>query len=95
MSSFAYLKTLEIDFLKIDGAFVRNIADDRIDHAMVEAIHRVGSVMGIPTIAEFVEDETVAERLRHIGIDFAQGFAVHRPERWAWGPSLAVDVILE
>ena len=95
VSSFAYLKTLEIDYLKIDGTFVRNIAGDRIDYAMVEAIHRVGSVMGIPTIAEFVEDDAVADRLRDIGIDFAQGFAVHRPERWAWGPSLAVDLILE
>jgi diguanylate cyclase (GGDEF)-like protein/PAS domain S-box-containing protein len=95
VSSFAYLKTLEIDFLKIDGSFVRNIDGDHVDRAMVEAIHRVGKVMGIPTIAEFVEDEAVAVRLREIGVDYAQGFAVHRPEPWTWGPSLAVDLVLE
>lgn len=95
VSSFAYLKTLEIDYLKIDGSFVRNIDGDHVDRAMVEAIHRVGKVMGIPTIAEFVEDEAIALRLREIGVDYAQGFAVHRPEPWAWGPSLAVDLVLE
>lgn len=84
VSSFAYLKTLQVDYLKIDGAFVRNAARDHIDSAMVEAIHRVGSVMGIPTIAEFVEDEQTAEAMRALGINYAQGFGLHRPEPWPW-----------
>ncbi|MCA1798030.1 MAG: EAL domain-containing protein [Xanthomonadaceae bacterium] len=95
VSSFAALKTLSIDYLKIDGSFVRNIHGDEIDRAMVEAIHRVGQVMGIPTVAEFVEDEAVSEWLRRIGVNFGQGFAIHRPERWPWGPQLSIDLVLE
>ena len=80
MSSFGYLKHLPVDHLKIDGAFVRNIADDRIDRAMVEAINKVGHVMGITTIAECVEMPETIAILREIGVDFAQGFAISRPE---------------
>ncbi len=80
MSSFGYLKNLPVDFLKIDGTLVRNIVDDAADFAMVEAIHRVGGVLGLKTIAEFVETEAALERLRDIGVDFAQGYAIHRPE---------------
>ena len=80
MSSFSYLKHLPVDYLKIDGTLVRNIVDDAADFAMVDAINRVGSVLGLKTIAEFVESEASLERLRDIGIDYAQGFAVHRPE---------------
>jgi diguanylate cyclase (GGDEF)-like protein len=80
MSSFAYLKNLPVDFLKIDGNFVRDMARDPIDRAMVTAIHQVGSVMGIRTIAEFVENEDILVALREIGVDYAQGFGMSRPE---------------
>ncbi|MGH8611685.1 MAG: EAL domain-containing protein [Gammaproteobacteria bacterium] len=79
LSSFAYLKTLPVDFLKIDGGFVKDMVRDPIDHAMVEAIHRIGHVMGLETIAESVEDESILARLRAIGVDYAQGYAVGRP----------------
>jgi diguanylate cyclase (GGDEF)-like protein len=80
LSSFMYLKTLPVDFLKIDGSFIRNIVNDPIDLAMVQAINTIGHIMGIKTIAEFVEDETTIAELHKLGIDFAQGFAIHRPE---------------
>ena len=79
MSSFAYLKNLPVDFLKIDGRFVRDIASDRIDAAMVEAVNKVGQMMGIKTIAEFVENDEIFEILDSIGVDFAQGYAVAKP----------------
>ncbi len=79
MSSFAYLKNLPVDFLKIDGHFVRDIASDRIDAAMVEAVNKVGQMMGIKTIAEFVENDEIFEILDSIGVDFAQGYAVAKP----------------
>ena len=79
MSSFAYLKNLPVDFLKIDGYFVRDIMSDRIDAAMVEAINKVGQVMGIKTIAEFVENDDILRKLQDIGIDYAQGYGVAKP----------------
>ncbi|MGH2500836.1 MAG: EAL domain-containing protein, partial [Candidatus Limnocylindria bacterium] len=79
LSSFAYLKSLPVDFLKIDGGFVKDMVRDPIDHAMVEAIHRIGHVMGLETIAESVESETILARLKTIGVDYAQGYAVGRP----------------
>ncbi|MCP1364317.1 EAL domain-containing protein, partial [Halomonas sp. BBD48] len=79
MSSLGYLKNLPVDFLKIDGAFVKDIVDDRVDRAMVEAIARVASVMGIQTVAEYVENDRILALLDSLGVDFAQGFGVHRP----------------
>ncbi|MCB1850576.1 MAG: EAL domain-containing protein [Gammaproteobacteria bacterium] len=79
MSSFAYLKNLPVDFLKIDGAFVRDIMEDEIDFAMVRSINDIGHVMGKKTIAEFVENDDILMRLRGIGVDFAQGYGVARP----------------
>ncbi len=76
LSSFAYLKSLPVDFLKIDGLFVRDIATNDINRAMVSAINEVGHVMGIKTIAEFVESPEVLRTVKAIGIDFAQGFAI-------------------
>ena len=79
MSSFGYLRHLAVDFLKIDGSFVKDIAEDPIDHAMVEAINRIGHVMGIRTIAEWVENDAVLEKLRGIGVDYVQGYGIGRP----------------
>ncbi len=86
-SSFAYLKNLPVDFLKIDGAFVKDMARDPIDCAMVEAINQVGHVMGIRTIAEFVENDEIRIMLRTIGVDYAQGYGIGKPQpvEQAWG----------
>lgn len=80
LSSFAYLKNLPIDYLKIDGSFVKDMVDDPIDRAMVSAIHQIGQAMGIRTIAEFVENGAILEQLRAIGLDYAQGYAIAWPE---------------
>ena len=88
MSSFAYLKHLPVDFIKIDGGFVKDMADDLIDRAMVEAINSVGHVMGKKTIAEFVDSERVMKALREVGVDYAQGYWVAKPR--PFGPRLRV-----
>ena len=79
LSSFAYLKTLPVDYLKIDGAFVKDIMEDKVDLAMVRSINDVGKVMGKQTIAEFVENDAILEKLRDIGVDYAQGYGICRP----------------
>ena len=79
LSSFAYLKHLPVDYLKIDGNFVRDMASDPVDYAMVEAINHLGHVMGIRTIAECVESEAVLDKLKTLGVDYAQGFAISHP----------------
>ena len=79
LSSFGYLKNLPVDFLKLDGAFVRDIASDATDRAMVGAIAAVGRAMKIPTIAEWVEDEAVCAELQRLGIDYAQGYGIEVP----------------
>jgi diguanylate cyclase (GGDEF)-like protein/PAS domain S-box-containing protein len=79
LSSFMYLKTLPVDFLKIDGQFIAQIASDPVDRSMVEAISKVGRALGIATVAECVESAAVLEELRRIGVDFAQGYFVARP----------------
>jgi EAL domain-containing protein (putative c-di-GMP-specific phosphodiesterase class I) len=76
LSSFAYLRNLPVDFLKIDGSFVRDVATDPVNRSMVSAINQVGHVMGIKTVAEHVENELILESVQSIGIDFAQGYAV-------------------
>ena len=76
LSSFVYLKSLPVNFLKIDGLFVRDIATNEINRAMVAAINEVGHVMGIKTVAEYVETPEVLAAVRAIGIDFAQGYAI-------------------
>ena len=80
MSSFGLLKRLPVDYLKIDGSFVKGIAEDAIDFAMVEAINRVGHVMGIKTVAEYVSKQEITDRLVAIGVDYGQGYALGRPE---------------
>ena len=86
LSSFSYLKNLPVDYLKIDGSFIMDIVSDPIDRAMVEAIREVSRIMGVKTVAEWVENAEVAEALRRIGIDYAQGYFFGRPgtiEQWA------------
>ncbi len=78
-SSFAYLKMLEVDYLKIDGSFVKDMATDAVNRAMVAAIHEVGRIVGTQTIAEFVEDDVTCEQLRTLGVDFGQGYGLGRP----------------
>ncbi|PSB41438.1 EAL domain-containing protein [Chroococcidiopsis sp. CCNUC1] len=80
MSSFAYLKNLPVDYLKIDGVFVREIVSDPIAAEMVAAIAKIASVMGIQTIAEFVEDEFILDKLRQLGVDYAQGYGISQPK---------------
>src|SRR5207344_629008 len=77
LSSFEYLKTLPVDYLKIEGSFVRGLIDDRIDRAVVDAICRLARAAGARTIAESVESPAIAERARAMGIDFAQGYIIH------------------
>jgi diguanylate cyclase (GGDEF)-like protein/PAS domain S-box-containing protein len=80
MSSFAYLKHLPVDFLKIDGSFVKDMLDDPINRAMVEVINHIGHVMGKRTIAEFVETPHIEQALLEIGVDYAQGYLIERPQ---------------
>ncbi len=79
MSSFAYLKRLPVDFLKIDGSFVKDMLHDPVAFAMVEAIHHIGQVMGIRTVAEFVEHDDARRSLGAIGVDYVQGYGIGRP----------------
>jgi len=79
VSSFAYLKALTVDFLKIDGLFIGNIVHDRIDYEMVRSITDIGHVMGKKVVAESVENLEAMEKLRQIGVDYVQGFAVGSP----------------
>lgn len=79
LSSFAYLKELPIDYLKIDGLFVKDIVNDEIDKAFVESINQIGQVMGLETIAEFVESDEIMSVLTDIGVDYAQGYGIHKP----------------
>ncbi|VAW57303.1 diguanylate cyclase/phosphodiesterase (GGDEF & EAL domains) with PAS/PAC sensor(s) [hydrothermal vent metagenome] len=81
LSSFKYLKNLPVNILKIDGGFVKNIVNDPVDFAMVKSIHDIGKTMGMLTIAEFVETEAIIDKLREIGIDYAQGYAIAKPSR--------------
>ena len=89
LSSFTYLKNLPVDYLKIDGQFIHNVAEDSVDESMVMAINQVGKAMGIKTIAERVESKEVLDKLSEIGVEFAQGYYIARPtsvqtfEPWA------------
>lgn len=81
MSSYAYLKNLPVDFLKIDGAFVRDLSEDTSDFAVVKSMCEVGHFMEKAVIAEFAQSERTIELLREIGVDYVQGYAVERPHR--------------
>jgi diguanylate cyclase (GGDEF)-like protein/PAS domain S-box-containing protein len=79
LSSFMYLKTLPVDYLKIDGQFIGQIATDAVDRSMVEAISKVGRALGVATVAEGVESQAVLDELKRIGVDFAQGYLIAHP----------------
>jgi diguanylate cyclase (GGDEF)-like protein/PAS domain S-box-containing protein len=82
MSSFAYLKHLPVDYLKIDGSFVQDMLNDQVNRDMVAAINDIGHSMGHKTIAEYVESEAILALLREIGVDFAQGYHIGKPTLW-------------
>jgi diguanylate cyclase (GGDEF)-like protein/PAS domain S-box-containing protein len=79
-SSFGYLKSLTIDLLKIDGQFVRDLVDDALDDAAVRCFQQVARVVGVKTVAEFVDRPAVLQRLQEIGVDYVQGYLLHRPQ---------------
>src|SRR5690554_1696612 len=81
ISSFNYLKHLPVDYLKIDGGFVRNMTESPLDEFIVETINRLGHFLGMKTIAESVENEAVFNRLKELGVDYAQGYWVANPQR--------------
>jgi diguanylate cyclase (GGDEF)-like protein/PAS domain S-box-containing protein len=76
LSSYGYLKELPVDYLKIDGSFVRGMAEDPVNYALVDSINQIGHVLGLKTIAEWAEDKSVLNQLRALNVDFAQGFGV-------------------
>lgn len=82
MSSFNYLRTLPVDYLKIDGTFIKECHTSQIDCAMTEAINHVGKILGLKTVAEFVENDEIYRKLKEIGVDYAQGYGLHIPEPW-------------
>jgi EAL domain-containing protein (putative c-di-GMP-specific phosphodiesterase class I) len=91
LSSFTYLKNLPVDYLKIDGQFIRNVVEDNVDESMVRAIRDVGHAMGIETIAERVETRQVLEKLGTLGVEFAQGYYIARPASVASFEPLGAD----
>jgi len=80
LSSFQYLKNLPVDYLKIDGSFVSDMVNNNIDHAMVAAINQVAHIMGIETIAEYVENEQIIKRLQDLNVDYGQGYGIEQPK---------------
>ena len=80
LCSFAYLRNLPVDFLKIDGVFVKDMVNNSIDHAMVKSINDIGQVMGKYTIAEFIETDSILSALEEIGVDFGQGSVIGEPQ---------------
>ncbi len=80
MSSFGYLKNLPVDYLKIDGSFVKDCAREPIDLAMVKSINEIGHIMKMQTIAECVEDSQTVQLLSHLNVDFVQGYAIEKPK---------------
>lgn len=80
LSSFGYLKSLSVDYLKIAGDFIEGMVEDPVDHAMVEAINQIGHVMGLTTIAESVENAPILNSIREMGVDYAQGLGIDTPK---------------
>ena len=87
LSSYSYLRNLPVDYLKIDGIFVKDIKDNPNDYAVVKSINEIGHFMGKKTIAEYVENEEILEILREIGVDYAQG--------WGIGKKVPITTLLD
>ena len=81
LSSFAYLQTLPVDFIKIDGQFVRDVGSNPVNQAIIRAVHDIGTAMEKLVIAEFVEDQQSLNVLSDIGVEFAQGYGIEKPKR--------------
>ncbi|KAG1707777.1 Cyclic di-GMP phosphodiesterase PdeB [Nymphon striatum] len=79
VSSYGYLKSLDVDYLKIDGSFVKNIASDEVSNAMVQSINQVGHTMNLKIIAEYTENDEIIQMLREMGVDYGQGYGIDRP----------------
>ncbi|MBN2444608.1 MAG: EAL domain-containing protein [Spirochaetales bacterium] len=79
-ASFNYLKVLPVDFLKIDGSFVKEITRNPLDYVLVQTMNHIGHVIGLKTIAEYVENDDIIDRLKKIGVDYAQGYGISKPE---------------
>ena len=86
MSSFAYLKYLPVDFLKIAGVFITDMGTDAMDYAIVDSINKISHILGMKTIAESVENAEALARITELGIDFAQGYYVAEPEELGEDP---------
>ncbi len=80
LSSLLYLKALEVDFVKIDGSFVKGVVDDEVDRLFVKSTIDIAHHLGIKTIAEFVENNDIRKMVASLGADYAQGYAIHHPE---------------
>ena len=78
-SSYAYLKRLPVDFIKVDGAFIRNITEDDVDYALVKSITEMGHFLNKKIVAEFVSDEEILEVVKDIGVDYVQGYYLGKP----------------
>ena len=87
LSSYSYLRTLPVDYLKIDGIFVKDIKENPSDYAVVKSINEIGHFIGKKTIAEYVEDDEIVEILREIGVDYAQG--------WGIGKKLPITTLID
>ena len=79
VSSYGYLRELPVDYLKIDGIFVKDLETDRISQEMVRSINQVGHAMGLEVIAEYVENDAIIQILNEIGVDYGQGYGISRP----------------
>jgi EAL domain-containing protein (putative c-di-GMP-specific phosphodiesterase class I) len=80
LCSFSYLREFKVDFIKIEGRFVRNIVNNKVDRSIVRAINNIAHEIEAQTIAEFVEDDSIFQAIKELQVDFAQGYAIGRPE---------------
>jgi EAL domain-containing protein (putative c-di-GMP-specific phosphodiesterase class I) len=87
MSSFAYLKHLPVDVLKVAGTFITDMATDPMDYAIVDAINRIGHILGMHTVAESVENAETLAKITALGIDYAQGYFISAPEAMVHAPT--------